>query len=335
MAEERGPIRAPEFPTSVVWLQGGPLKMANLKGRPVLIDFWDYTCINCIRAFPYLKEWHRRYSPLGLTIVGVHAPEFSFAGDSGNVRRAVEERGVEYPVVLDNEFDIWKAYTNRYWPARYLVDAEGYLRYFHFGEGGYGETEQAIHILLRQAFPQVVLPDLMEPLRDTDRPGAVCYRVTPEVYLGYERGRLGNPAVEPDRPFTYRDPGKHLEGFAYLEGHWLLAGDHLARPVGAQGESRLTLRYLAKEVNLVAHPPLAGGGGRLELRQDAAPLPAEDAGEDVRQEAGRAVVSVDIPRMYRLVNNRDIDAHELVVTTASEGLTLFAFTFVSCVIGEE
>ncbi len=142
--QEQGPVHAPEFPPNVAWLQGGPITMASLRGRAVLVDFWDYTCVNCLRTLPYVKEWHRRYADLGLTIIGVHAPEFSFAHHIDNVRRAVAEQGLMYPIVLDNDHAIWQAYANRYWPAKYLIDREGYLRAYHFGEGGYGETESAI-----------------------------------------------------------------------------------------------------------------------------------------------------------------------------------------------
>ena len=208
MQEEQGPIHAPEFPLNVTWLQGGPLAVSELRGRPMLIDFWDYTCVNCLRILPYVKEWHRRYGPLGLTIVGVHAPEFSFAREAGNVQRAVREHGIEYPVVLDNEYAIWQAYANRYWPAKYLIDGKGYIRGYHHGEGAYRETEDALQALLRESFPEVLLPGLMEPVRDEDAPGAVCYRVTPELYLGYARGNFGNlKDIKPDTVATYTDPG--------------------------------------------------------------------------------------------------------------------------------
>jgi len=265
MTQEPGPIPAPEL-ESGTWLNTEPLKMASLRGRPVLIDFWDYTCINCLRSLPYVKEWHRRYSPHGLVIIGVHAPEFSFAKSADHVRRAVEELGIEYPVVLDNDFKIWNAYSNRYWPAKYLVDAKGNVRFYHHGEGACDQVETAIQALLREVSADLSLPSPMEPVRDTDAPGAVCYRVTPELYLGYERGRPGNTAgLTPDRPAAYRDPGKHVDGFFYLEGDWLLASEYLARPVGASGESRLSLRYTSKEVNLVMHPPLAGGVTALRI----------------------------------------------------------------------
>ncbi len=332
MTDQTEKVRAPEL-TGGYWLNDEPLTMASLRGGPVLVDFWDYTCVNCIRTLPYVSEWHRRYSPHGLTVIGVHAPEFSFAKELDGVKRAIEQFGIEYPVVMDNGYSIWQAYGNRYWPAKYLIDREGNLRFYRFGEGGYGEFESAIQALLREGFPEIVLPGLLEPMREDDAPGAVSYRVTPELYLGYQRGRIGNTAgLVADKPATYQDTGKHAEGFFYLEGDWMLTGETTARPVGATGESRLHLRYLAKEVNLVMNPPLAGGGARLELLQDGSPLSAEDAGEDVKVEDGRAVVSVDAPRMYRLVKNSEIDTHDLTLSTTSDGLGLYAFTFVSCLV---
>jgi thiol-disulfide isomerase/thioredoxin len=332
MPDEEGPVHAPEFPPGVQWLQGGPLTMSGLRGKAVLIDFWDYTCVNCLRTLPYVTEWHRRYEPHGLVVVGVHAPEFSFAREGGNVARAVREHGITYPVVLDNDYAVWQAWANRYWPAKYLVDAHGYLRYYHFGEGGYGETERAIQAVLREAFPQALLPAVMDPVRDEDRPGAVCYRVTPELYLGYARGLYGNPQLTPDRPATYRDPGMHTDGYAYLDGDWLISGEYLARPAGAAGASRLVVPYMAKDVNLVIHPPAYGGAATMSVLHDGAPIAASDAGEDVRAGAATSLLTVDVPRMYRIVRNRDIGRHALALETTSDGVALYAFTFTSCVM---
>jgi len=333
MTQEEGPVSAPEFPPGATWLQGGPLKLADLRGRPVLIDFWDYTCVNCLHTLPYVKEWHRRYGPLGLTVVAVHAPEFSFGRESGNVLRAVREHDIQYPVILDNDYAVWQAYANRFWPAKYLIDGNGYLRYYHFGEGAYRDTEEVIQALLRESFPQILLPGVMDPVREEDAPGAVCYRVTPELYLGYQRGVIGNAKdVAPDRAATYRDPGKHMDGAAYLDGDWLLAGEYLARPAGAAGESRLIVPYMAKDVNLVAHPPTYAGAATFQVEQDGAPLPAVDAGDDVVADGANAVLTVDAPRMYRIVSNREIDRHELALTTASDGVALYALTFTSCLV---
>jgi thiol-disulfide isomerase/thioredoxin len=328
--EEQGPVHAPEFPANAAWLQGGPLRMSELRGKPVLIDFWDYTCVNCIRTLPYVVEWHRRYKDHGLVIVGVHAPEFSFAHNADHVRRAVAGHRIEYPVVIDNDYAIWQAYANRYWPAKYLIDKDGYIKAYHYGEGGYADVEGMLQQLIKDATPDALLPGVMDPVRETDAAGAVCYRVTPELYLGYQRGRIGNTTgIAPDKPATYQDMDKHAEGYAYLEGGWQLMAEGVARPVGAAGESRLHVRYLAKEVNLVIAPPYSGAG-RFELLQNGSPLAAEDAGEDVMIEEGRAIVQVDTPRMYRLINNREIDTCDLTLSTTSDGISFYAFTFVSC-----
>ena len=312
-----------------VWLQGDPVQIQG-SGKPVLVDFWDYTCLNCLRTLPYVREWYERYAEHGLRVVGVHTPEFSFAKNPDHVRRAMEGLEIPYPVVLDADFKIWQAYENRYWPAKYFVDAAGLLRAQHFGEGGYGESEALIQIMLReQEGFSADLPPVMEPMRAEDVPGAVCYRVTPELYCGYARGVIGNVgAIAPDKPMTYRDHGKHLEGTLYLEGDWLLASESLARPFGAAGPSRLHLSYMAVDVNLVLHPPITGDVGTLRVLLDGAPISADRAGEDVED----GEVAVSHPGMYRLVRGGDAERHELTLETESDGLATFAFTFSSCVL---
>lgn len=185
MKIDKGTVRAPEI--GRIWFNSPPLTMRQLRGRAVLIDFWDYTCVNCIRTLPYLKEWHERYKDKGLTVIGVHTPEFLFARYETNVERGIEEFGLSYPIVVDSNFELWEAFANRYWPTKYMIDAEGYLRYAHFGEGAYQETEQAIQELLREINPEIALPPLMAPLRESDAQGAVCYRPTAELYLGHKR----------------------------------------------------------------------------------------------------------------------------------------------------
>ncbi len=320
-------IPAPELEGGQ-WLQGGPVRIQG-SGHPVLVDFWDYTCLNCLRTLPYLAEWHRRYAGLGLTIVGVHTPEFSFAKNPEHVRRAIEGLEIPYPVVLDADYRIWQAYENRYWPAKYFVDAAGLIRARHFGEGGYAESEGFLQLLLQeQPGFSGTLPTVMAPVRPEDHVDAVCYRVTPELYCGYARGAIGNVGtISPDRPMTYRDPGKHIEGVLYLDGDWLLASENLARPFGASGASRLHLSYLAVDVNLVLHPPITGDRATLRVLLDGQPIPAERAGEDVVD----GQVTVDRPRMYRLVRGDDAERHELTLETESDGVAAFAFTFTSCV----
>ncbi len=330
MTQEDTKIRAPEL-TGGYWVNHEGLRMFDLKGKAVLIDFWDYTCVNCIRTLPYVTEWHRRYEDAGLQVIGVHAPEFSFAKDLAGVQDAIERFRIEYPVVMDNGYSIWQAYANRYWPAKYLIDKDGYIRAYHHGEGAYPETERAIQELLREIDPGVALPDPMKPVRDADAPGAICYRVTPELYLGYQRGRIGNPAgFFPHQTHRYGYSGPLAENYFYLEGEWKAEEEFTMKP-WSEGESSLTLRYTAKEVNLVMNR-LMEKPGRIYVEQDGSPLVEASIGDDVyRDEIGQAYVDVDAGRMYALVNNPEIGTHELRLRTSTAGLALYAFTFVSCV----
>ncbi len=309
------------------WLQGGPLSLSDARGKNVvLVDFWDYTCVNCLRTLPYVAEWHRRYAPDGLVVVGVHAPEFGFARDQPNVAAAIKEFGLDYPIVLDNDYAIWRAYSNRSWPAKYLIDAEGRLRYYHFGEGLYVETETQIQKLLLELNPILELIAPMAPLRDADRPGAVCYRVTPELYLGYARGQFGNPAgVVQDKVFEYRDPGHHMEGLPYLVGAWSVGSD-AARAEGTSAS--LALRYTAMDVNLVLAPP-SGSIARIEVMLAEGQRP----GSDVKLDSGRLLVTVDRPRMYNLIANDSVVSGSIKLVARDPGWSAFAFTFISCVVG--
>ena len=323
-------IHAPEL-AGGQWLNGGPISMAALRGNPVLIDFWDYTCVNCIRTLPYLKEWHERYEPFGLRIIGVHAPEFTFAQQEKAVKEAIATFDLKYPVLLDNGYQIWKAFDNHYWAAKYLIDAQGYIRYYHHGERGYRETEEMIQQLIREVQAEAELPPLMDPVRDDEQPGAVCYTATPELYLGYSRGRVGNPhGLKPEEPSTYRDLGFHAEGYAYLEGSWVVSSELAAYYSMGRGPGKLSIQYTSKEVNLVMNP-LQSAPAQVTLLQDGSPIDQRDWGEDVTGDGqGNTVVAVDGPRMYRLVRNWDFGSHELTLVTESHGLAMYAFTFVSC-----
>ncbi len=347
MEIEKGKVHAPEI--GQTWVNSPLITLRSLRGRVVLVDFWDYTCINCLRTLPYVAEWHRRYSDKGLTIIGVHTPEFSFARTRDFVAAAIERFGIRYPVVMDNGYMIWQAFANKCWPAKYLIDKDGYIRFFHYGEGDYAGTEQAIQTLLREANPAVELVPTMEPVRDTDRPGAACYRTTPELYLGDQRGCIGNsggflhrdPRLPGGDAFTpagdYTLPEKLRADVFYLSGPWQSGPESIRSAAGAssaqaEGPSEPTgvlVFYTAKEVNLVMAPN--GQAQAVEVLQDGSPLRTEDAGEDVRYtESGQSVVRVDMPRMYNLVRNAEIGQHLLQLVTRDEGLECFAFTFVTC-----
>jgi thiol-disulfide isomerase/thioredoxin len=324
---EKGTVRAPEI--GRIWFNSPPLAMRQLRGRAVLIDFWDYTCVNCIRTLPYIKEWHARYQDKGLTVIGVHTPEFLFARYESNVERGIEEFGLTYPVVVDSNFELWEAFANRYWPTKYLIDAEGYLRFAHFGEGAYRETEEAIQELLREIEPQIALPPLLEPLRDSDRPGAVCYRPSPELYLGHKRGRLGNASgFQEDQTAEYTHAGEFKDGFFYAQGRWTATGDHM-ESAGSE-EALIAIRYSAAGVNLVM-ASFNPEPREIEVRQDGRPLDQSVATVDIHFREGRSFIRVVRPRMYSLVDNKTFGTHTLELITRQPEVALFAFTFTSCV----
>jgi thiol-disulfide isomerase/thioredoxin len=332
------PPAAPELDGGVRWINSTPLKLSSLRGKAVLIDFWEYTCVNCLRTLPYLKEWHRRYKDKGLVIIGVHTPEFQFARSEENVAAAVKEFGLEYPIVVDSNYAIWKAYSNRFWPAKYLCDARGRVAYYHFGEGGYGETEQQIQILLRQINPRVELPPLMEAVRAEDQPGKVCYPTTPELYVGYERGlaeaTLGNrEGYSPGRAILYHDPGSHEDGMIYAQGQWKNTPEaFISARTSRYPRDWIAVRYHAIEANAVMKPE-KGAPVRLWIYQDGKPVPEKDRGKDVQaDEQGRTFVMVDKPRMYNLLKNAAFGQHELRLAVSQPGLGIYSFTFTSCEI---
>jgi thiol-disulfide isomerase/thioredoxin len=326
MKVEKGTVRAPEI--GRVWLNSPPLAMRQLRGKIVLIDFWDYTCVNCLRTLPYVQAWHDRYREHGLVVIGVHSPEFTFAQYETNVERGVREFGLTYPIVIDSSHELWKTFANRFWPAKYLIDKEGYLRWAHFGEGAYAETEQAIHELLREIEPDAKLPQVMLPVRESDVPGATCYPATAELYLGNARGRIGNQSgfVE-DQTAGYSYEGFLTEGVFYLQGKWASTREFAALDTAP---GKIALKYSAAGVNLV----MASTTGKpiaVELRLDGKPLPEPAKTPDVSFRDGTSLVEVQNARMYRLLESSDYGTHTLELIMNEPGLAAFAFTFTSCV----
>jgi thiol-disulfide isomerase/thioredoxin len=330
MRVEKGQVRAPEI--GRVWLNSPPLSFRQLRGRVVLVDFWDYTCVNCVRTLPYVQAWHERYKDLGLTVIGVHTPEFTFAQYESNVERGVREFGLTYPIVIDSNYEIWKAFACRCWPTKFLLDQEGYLRFVHFGEGAYVECEQVIQELLHEIRTDITLPEILEPLRVEDRVGAVCYTASPELYLGHRRGRMGNVSgFKEDAIHDYSHSDEPEEGYFYVRGRWASTAEYM-EAVG-DGEHRILLRYSASAVNLVMASPRLPSC-EVVMFQDGVPLTSRQAGVDVRFRTrdglNQSYILVDHPRMYALLDNGEFGTHllELVCPT---GLTAFAFTFTSCV----
>jgi cytochrome c biogenesis protein CcdA/thiol-disulfide isomerase/thioredoxin len=307
--------RAPEFTDTQDWFNTPgqrPLTLAGLRGRVVLIDFWTYTCINCIRTLPYLKAWDAAYRSEGLTIVGVHTPEFPFEHDAGNVRNAIKQFGLRYPVVQDNEMGTWNAYGNQYWPADYLIDSTGQVRYTAFGEGDYGKTETAIRSLLAEAGHSVAAPS---------HPTGVITpseQVTPETYLGTERaqGWTNGPKPGLHDYGTGNSANLALNEFAY-SGTWNIA----AQPATAVSGAGLDAKFQAKNVYLVLSS--AGAHPRsVQVLLDGRPISAADAGADVH--AG--VVTVKGQRLYTLVSLPHDEGRRLSLRFAP-GVSGYAFTF--------
>lgn len=323
-------IRAPELCGSD-WLNSGPILIREHSGHVVLLDFWDYTCISCIRALDYVRDWHRKYREFGVVIVGVHTPEFRFARDVERLRHAVRAAKIGYPVVLDNDAVVWSAFAVHAWPTRCLIDRDGYLRFVQHGEGGYIEFERALQLLLGEAGYHGELPALTEPKREEDLPGAACYRPTGKLYLGYLRSAVGNAeGIAAESTIQYDDPGLYIPERVYLAGKWFNERE-CVRFDGDKGEQgNLMLLYEAKEVSAVLQS-VPGEACEVRVEQDGAPLVRGVAGKDVHPGA-ESIVLVDTPRLYRLVKNKEFGNHLLRLTTTSPRLKVFSFSFTTAAI---
>ncbi len=301
---------APRFVSAGPWLNAGgtPPSLESLRGKVILVDFWTYSCINCVRTLPYLSAWYSAYRDKGFEIVGVHSPEFAFEKVTANVSRAMRDLGVTWPVLQDNDYAQWTAYGNKYWPAHYLIDAKGRVRSWHFGEGSYAETEAQIKQLLAEAGAAVGKDIVSAPPPDlADR--------TEETYLGYERGKGFASAVTPvpDKAVDYRPARVPLPGEWNLKGRWTISGQF----VSPDSPGTLALTFNAKDVYLVAEP--VGEGGSIAVLVDG--VPAEDTA-DLRG----GTLRPDASRLYHVVGLRAGGAH-LLTLEAKGKVRLFSFTF--------
>ena len=289
--EDYGP--APDFHGIARWLNSEPLTLRELRGRVVLIDFWTYSCINCLRTLPHIRAWDERYRGAGLTIVGVHSPEFAFERVESNVRENVAKLGVRYPVALDNDFVTWQSWHNQYWPAKYLIDKRGHVRYYHFGEGEYAKTEDAIRTLLGADAPAP------SGLADESPHGLV----TPESYLGYERlERNGGEPVVEDKAHAYTFPRGLAENELAYGGIWTVEGERAVAGLSAG----LRLQYRARDVYLVLT-----GKGKVDVLVDGKP---------------ERIVRVTEDRLYALVDRAKLGEH-LLELHVTPGVAAYAFTF--------
>jgi cytochrome c biogenesis protein CcdA/thiol-disulfide isomerase/thioredoxin len=287
---------APEFDGIVEWQNSPALTITGLRGKVVLIDFWTYSCINCLRTLPYIEDWDRRYRDAGLVVVGVHTPEFAFERVPANVRENSKKLGVTYPVALDNAYGTWNAWGNRYWPAKYLIDRRGHVRAYHFGEGAYDETEHLIRALLAER--SVALPTASTATDETP-----SGRLTPETYLGFERiAGYGGEAIVPERRHTYTLPKRLKQDAVAYGGTWTIGRENAVAGAGA----RLRLRYRARNVYLVL-----GGSGTVTALVDG-------------KRASTTRVTGD--RLYTLVEREQLGEH-LLELRLTHGVAAYAFTF--------
>lgn len=314
--------RLASFDAATGWLNSEPLSPERVRGRVVLVDFWTYTCVNWLRTLPYLRAWHAKYAASGLTIVGVHTPEFGFERDVANVREQTAGLGLEYPVAVDSDYGVWQAFDNHFWPTVYLADTQGRLRHHHFGEGEYAQTEMVIQRLLLDTGAAELDQSLVsvEP-RGLEVAADWASLGSPETYLGYDRGSGFAGTAAFDLPHEY-DSGPPADRNTWaLMGNWTIAGH-------AVGSNRpgatLAMRFHARDVNLVLGPRTPGAAIRFQVRLDGRP-PGADSGTDVDADgAGR----VHAQNTYQLIRQSGQVADRLVeVEFLDAGAEAYCFTF--------
>ena len=291
----------------------------TMKDKVILYDFWTYSCINCIRTFPYLNAWNEKYSDKGLLIIGVHSPEFEFEKDINNVKMAVEKYGLKYPTVLDNDHKTWNAFGNRYWPAEYLTDSLGHIRHTHFGEGAYDETEKVIQQLLDERNQRLGLDINADQALVNIKEHQFSNQQTPEIYFGYSlafgRSLIGNSeGFQPDKTVSYSLPSDLKRDHFYLEGQWQSTQDSM-NLVSQNG--KIVLPYFAKDVHIVA-----SNKADLQIILDGNPIGPNDAGDDVQNDT----VHVSENRLYNIVSSGTAGSHTLTIV-AQPGFQIYTFTF--------
>jgi thiol-disulfide isomerase/thioredoxin len=306
------------------WLNSPPLTTEELRGKVVLVDFWTYTCINWLRTLGYVRAWAEKYEDQGLVVVGVHTPEFPFEQDVENVREAAKDMTVEYPVALDSDYAVWRAFSNRYWPAVYIADAEGQIRHHQFGEGGYEECERVIQQLLREAGRDAISDDLVSVTDEGFETQADWANLeSPETYLGYEQAqRFASPVgVALDEPRTYVAP------HPLQLNDWALSGDWTVQrraSVLNQADGRIAFRFHARDVHLVMGPRARDKSVPFSMLVDGEP-PGAAHGLDIDQQGHGTVAQ---QRLYQLIREPGtITDRTFEITYLAPGVEVYAFTF--------
>jgi cytochrome c biogenesis protein CcdA/thiol-disulfide isomerase/thioredoxin len=316
--------QAPSLSGAVEWLNSPPLTIEGLRGKVVLVDFWTYSCINCLRAIPYVRAWAEKYKDQGLVVIGVHAPEFAFEKNVDNVRQAIKDLKIDYPVAIDNDYAIWRAFNNSYWPAHYFIDAQGRIRHHHFGEGEYDQSEKIIQQLLAEAGKADVAQDIVKVNAQGAQAAADMDDVkSPETYVGYARAEnFASPggAVDDKRQVYAIAPQLSLNQWA-LAGDWTIGGE---RAAANEANARIAYRFHARDLHLVLGPAADGKPVRFRVTIDGK-APGADHGADI-DDQGNGTVSEQ--RLYQLVRQSKPDAdRQFEIEFLDPGAQAFAFTF--------
>ncbi|PKA38879.1 cytochrome C biogenesis protein [Rhizobium sullae] len=314
---------APSLDGAVEWLNSPPLTTEQLRGKIVLVDFWTYSCINCIRTTPFIRAWAEKYKEQGLVVIGVHAPEFAFEKKIDNVRKAVDDFKIAYPVAIDNDYRIWRAFENSYWPAHYLIDAKGQIRYHHFGEGNYRQTEQAIQDLLREAGSEMAASAPVSPnAKGAEASPDLRNARSGETYLGYKRAtNFASPEnlqADAARDYSVAEPSLNEWG---LSGSWTVGAEQATLN---QPDGRIAYRFSARDLHLVLGPGPSGKPVRFQVTIDGK-APGADRGADIDANGDGTVTAT---RLYQLVRQSgDVEARNFEIRFLDSGVEAYAFTF--------
>src|ERR1700733_15312890 len=315
----------PSFAGATLWLNSPPLTAEGLRGKVVVVDFWTYSCINCLRALPYVESWYQKYKDHGLVVIGVHAPEFAFEKDANNVRRAVADLKITYPVALDNDYAIWQAFNNQYWPAHYFIDATGHVRAHHFGEGNYDESEQTLRKLLTDAGQTDLPPAGMGSAKavGVQAPPDEAHDQSPETYVGYRRAEnFASPGgFSQDQPHRYSAPAALKLNQWALNGSWNVDPE---KAVLSTVPGKIEFRFYARDLHLVLGPGSDGKPVRFRVLLDGA-APAANHGADTDSSGAGAI---DRQRLYQLIRQTgDVREHVFSIEFLDPGVQAYSFTF--------
>ncbi len=314
----------PSLSGATGWLNTAPLNLADLRGKVVLIDFWTYTCINWRRTLPYIREWASKYKEQGLVVIGIHTPEFSFEQKWDNVSSAIKSMDIGYPVAADNNFEIWRSFDNQYWPALYLIDAKGKIRYQKFGEGDYEASEKMIQQLLKGVSTKAVPSTIATPLAEGYEAAADWQNIgSPESYFGYDRAQgfasPGKPGV--DKQVAYMLPKKLLLNEWALSGEWTIGKERI---LVNSGTGKLIYRFHARDLHLVMGPAEPGKAIKFRVLIDGKP-PGTEHGVDTDSDGNGTVTE---QRMYNLIRQQaPITDREFQIEFADPGAEVFNITF--------